>query len=242
MQKIKERLFGIVVLAALGIIFIPMFLPQPTKKLNLTELQMKTPAIDKTFEIIQEPSNLVVLNQLENTNTFDIVEQPIADQQDSHNSIEMAEKALSVANQEAREVMAAMTSLNASTASSNTQISVSKKKAQEDLTAPSTAMLTKEDIKENEILAIPSDLVTGKNAWIIQLATFKSQENATKLVDKLKKDGLPAYTKQFENSKGATYTIVLVGPKIHKEEVSSLQQQLQTKYRLNGIIKRHSTS
>lgn len=65
MQKIKERLFGILVLLSLGIIFIPMLVPQSNKKLNITDMQMNIPEVDSSILPIVEPESVALLKQLE---------------------------------------------------------------------------------------------------------------------------------------------------------------------------------
>lgn len=214
MQKIKERLFGLVVLTALGIIFVPMFLPQNNKKINLTELQTNPPAVNTAIQPINEPENIVVLNQLEKPELTSIASQAIIDE-------------TSVAN---------TTQENATvkeTIKSAVHVAKAIEKEAQQLEQPIASTETK--IEKTLPIAM-------SNAWIIQLATFKSDSNANKLVKKLQNDGYPAYTKQFTNKSGNLFTIVLVGPKTQKDEAAELKQTLKSKYRLNGIVKQHISS
>jgi|ETNmetMinimDraft_35_1059890.scaffolds.fasta_scaffold00640_10 DedD protein len=68
-------------------------------------------------------------------------------------------------------------------------------------------------------------------SWVVQLASFKKQDNAKKLRNKL----LKAKYKAYLQTKDANYR-VLVGPVNTRDEADKLQAKLKQDYKLPGIV------
>lgn len=63
---------------------------------------------------------------------------------------------------------------------------------------------------------------TGLTAWVVQVGSFSSQDNADKLVAKLREAGMPAPDPEFVDIRGKRYYRVRVGPVIEKEEAEAM--------------------
>ncbi|KAA3626066.1 MAG: hypothetical protein DWQ09_17705 [Proteobacteria bacterium] len=74
--------------------------------------------------------------------------------------------------------------------------------------------------------------------WAVQVGSFSSEENATRLRDKLRKLGFRAYTEEHEED-GKQATRVRVGPELDEERAKKLLEKLKAKARIEGIVVRH---
>lgn len=77
-------------------------------------------------------------------------------------------------------------------------------------------------------------------AWVVQLASFSSQDNADRLIKRLRAAGYDAYTRSRHAAAGKTLIQVFVGPEIKRARVDALLLQLKEKYRLSGVVKRYA--
>lgn len=73
-------------------------------------------------------------------------------------------------------------------------------------------------------------------AWTLQLASFKQEENARGLRNKLIEAGYKVYIRQ-----GTDLVRVYVGPDMQRSRLEALQAQLKQEYGLDGIIVRFTT-
>ena len=79
---------------------------------------------------------------------------------------------------------------------------------------------------------------TSKKAkWTLQIASFKSRENANALVKKLQAANYPAYTITTK-----TLFKVYVGPEIKRSRSESLKQEIKKKFSLDGFIVKYSAN
>ncbi len=92
--------------------------------------------------------------------------------------------------------------------------------------------LTKKD-KRKEKDGVKDNV--GLSAWIIQLGSFTSEENAQSLNEKLRKSGYPAFVEPLKKNGQISYR-VRVGPEIKRSEAESLLKMLKDKMDLDGII------
>lgn len=74
--------------------------------------------------------------------------------------------------------------------------------------------------------------------WAVQVGSFSSAENATRLRDKLRKLGFRAYTEEHEED-GKRATRVRVGPELDEERAKKLLSGLKAKAKIEGIVVRH---
>jgi len=84
---------------------------------------------------------------------------------------------------------------------------------------------TEEEIQDN----------VGLSAWVVQLGSFSSEENAQSLNKKLRKAGYPAFVEPLKKN-GQTSYRVRVGPEIKRSDAESLLKILKDKFDLEGII------
>lgn len=232
MQKIKERLFGVVVLFALGILFVPMLFPQSHKKMNLVDIEPAVPLAQQSYKPMNEPENIIVLNQIE--------------------KVQMSEASPDTADPE--QLPAALNIPPVNSEPLQVQTAVPQ---QPDKTTAKELVTTANDARIANANSIPANksskaksiqvTVTEKStqsvnsaAWVVQVGTFRDAINANKLVSKLQKDGLPAYTRTIKQSDKAL-TLVFVGPKVRKQDADALKESLQSKYRLDGFVRQHVT-
>ncbi len=78
----------------------------------------------------------------------------------------------------------------------------------------------------------------GVTAWVVQLGSFSSEENAKVLNEKLRKSGYPAFVEPVK--RGATTAFrVRVGPEILRSDAESLKQKLKKSMQIDGIVIRY---
>lgn len=111
---------------------------------------------------------------------------------------------------------------------------IAKPKSQAVVASAKRAVDLKNKHMANQLLQ--KDLPT---AWVIQLGTFSNEQNAQKLIARLRKDGLAAYQREFK--RGSKQMVqIFVGPEIQKDKMQKLQQTLRQKYNLVGLLRRYS--
>jgi len=62
-----------------------------------------------------------------------------------------------------------------------------------------------------------------ESIYLVQVGTFKVEENATKILEKLKSAGLPAFQKKIERADGQTFFAVRIEPTPNKIEAEKFQ-------------------
>lgn len=77
----------------------------------------------------------------------------------------------------------------------------------------------------------------NKEAWVIQLGSFKHKSNVAELVTKLKRNGYTVYTKPIKTKKG-TLTKVCVGPELIKQTLIKKLPALKKLTNVQGKIAR----
>lgn len=96
------------------------------------------------------------------------------------------------------------------------------------------SITTENDIKTNFHTEQPAlDQQGVPVAWILQLATFKDENNAKGLRKKLIAGGYKVFIRKQEN-----LLRVYVGPELQRERLESLKLELKQSYGLDGIIVR----
>lgn len=137
------------------------------------------------------------------------------------------------------------TSQEKSTSSGTTGISTADEDHLENLAQDDTNV-TQEPVveklpSENDDVKSTADKVdklnadVGLSAWIVQLGSFSSEENAQSLKVKLREAGYPAFVEPINKSGQSSYR-VRVGPEIKRSDAELLLQQLQDKMKLTGIV------
>ncbi|ASP48619.1 SPOR domain-containing protein [Cognaticolwellia beringensis] len=103
---------------------------------------------------------------------------------------------------------------------------LTKESSFSDTAAPApTKKLVAQTVKQAPSLAIP------EQAWVIQLGSFRHQNNVDELVNKLQKAGYTAFTKPIKTKSGKL-TKVFIGPELIK---SSLEEKLPALKKLTNV-------
>lgn len=71
--------------------------------------------------------------------------------------------------------------------------------------------------------------------WVVQLGSFSNAANATKLVERLRRDSMSAYQEELTSS-GSTIYRVRVGPFLEKEEALRTQQRVSQQLSIDGVV------
>lgn len=73
------------------------------------------------------------------------------------------------------------------------------------------------------------------SAWVVQLGSFSSNQNAKKLVTDLRAKGFAAYSRMMK-SDGSSMVKVFVGPEIRRNWADTLQAKLDHDLHLKGVV------
>ncbi len=79
---------------------------------------------------------------------------------------------------------------------------------------------------------------TGVTAWVIQVGSFSSEENAKALVDKLRNGGYTAFIEQLRDGTKQVFR-VRVGPELTKVTADKIRDELAKDIDLDGIVMRY---
>jgi cell division septation protein DedD len=85
---------------------------------------------------------------------------------------------------------------------------------------------------------ILSNEMVHTKAWVLQLASFSSVNNAERLVAKLRQAGYDAYNKKSSLANGRVISRVFVGPEINRKKILRLQTKLKSRYKLMGLVRK----
>ena len=78
----------------------------------------------------------------------------------------------------------------------------------------------------------------GATAWVVQLGSFNSEENANALNAKLRKAGYPTFVEPLKRNSDIAYR-VRVGPELLRSDAQSLQEKLKKNMQIEGIVIRY---
>ncbi len=78
----------------------------------------------------------------------------------------------------------------------------------------------------------------GVTAWVVQLGSFSSEENAKGLNEKLRAAGFPAFVEPLKRSSGIVYR-VRVGPEILRSDAEALEKKIKKSMDIDGLIIRY---
>lgn len=73
------------------------------------------------------------------------------------------------------------------------------------------------------------------SAWVVQLGSFSSKDNAYALNERLRGAGFPAFVEPLERESGTIYR-VRVGPEILRSDAQLLQEKLKKFIKMDGIV------
>ncbi|QYK11497.1 cell division protein DedD [Shewanella rhizosphaerae] len=198
-SQFQNRLVGIIVLVALGVIFLPDILDG--KKQHQEEQFAEIPLRPQAESRLDEQESITAIDLSEQQAQFD---QQVSSQADSAGES-------SAEQQGANDGKQATTSA-AKTDASNTDVA----KNSEPKKSPA---------KVTQAKAAESKVEVASSAYTLQLGSFKNAENVNALVKRLRGEGYRAYTVPQKPVDGQL-TKVFVGPDISKSKLQKLQTKL----------------
>lgn len=260
MGKLKEKVFFIIVMVALGIIFIPMFF----SKMGTEKTQKAVPAVpqlrkeearykEKSDKLLKLEKQL----QEEETSALKPVKPP------ESKTVKKRRKSEALKQEENADLLetrsAVLPNATQDPTSDSVQIEVPAKNQPEKQEGILRAKpkLKGEVVLQHEDAAVPQEEVAQtkkpkkkkrlsekqlgveEGGWVIQLGTFAIKAHADELLRKLRSAGYPSYTTPFF-SRGGEFTVVFVGPQARLEDAKRIKEVLEARYRLQAELKRYT--
>jgi len=91
---------------------------------------------------------------------------------------------------------------------------------------------------DEEAKTLQLDVNTLPVGWSLQLGSFRNQENALKLRERLRAGLYKAYVTRATTEEGNTYR-VLIGPMLQKEKLAAIAGEVESEFNLKGQIVRY---
>jgi len=205
----QNRLVGTVIVAAAVIIFLPNLL-DGKKKSNQIDFEKMPPAPTFTGEMIKKPfpeQKLVIKDKVI------MVNEQAQDYRLKKDNIEQMSKQ----------------------SSKKTKITPATKIKKIITNIPSKVKI--KSVITKPVLGQQPTKSVNKEAWVIQLGSFKYKSNVAELVTKLKRNGYTVFTKPIKTKKG-TLTKVIVGPELIKATLIKKIPALKKLTNVQGKIAR----
>lgn len=102
---------------------------------------------------------------------------------------------------------------------------------------PSSNQFTSGLSKTNQAIKDSFKLPLGsEQAWVLQVADFKSSSDANLMLQSLWNKGFKAYTRQVVTTMAGPITRVFVGPEIKSEQIKALEVRLNKEMQLKPTI------
>jgi DedD protein len=89
-----------------------------------------------------------------------------------------------------------------------------------------------------EATAPVAETRTGVTAWVVQLGSFSSEENAIGLIERLKKKGYTVFIEPSRDDGKVTYR-VRVGPELTKVVADRIRDKLANDVDIEGLVMRY---
>lgn len=214
----QNRLVGTIIVAAAVIIFLPDVL-DGQKKSNQTEFDAIPNAPTFTGKLTKKD---FPEDDLVNKEVPIVFNEEAKDAQLAEKNIENISKSISPALE---------SDINNQTANVTPAI-----KPKEIESSQSTKVKNKSAIDKPELGQQPPEAI-NKEAWVIQLGSFKHKSNVAELVNKLKDNGYTVFTKPIQTKKGAL-TKVFVGPELIKSSLTKKLPDLKKLTNVQGKVAR----
>jgi DedD protein len=77
------------------------------------------------------------------------------------------------------------------------------------------------------------------SAWLIQVASFTQQENATRLVDRLKQAHMPAQLHEVMVAGKRHYRVQML-PQLDRKDAEKLIERIKKEFKLNATLRHYS--
>lgn len=210
----QNRLVGTIIVAAAVIIFLPDVL-DGKKNTNQAEFEAIPTAPNFTGKIEKKtfPEQKLVIKEQPQ-----IVNETALDEESEKEHAKQSEVTAKV-NSKANEIVTPAT----------------KAKVIIENTEPVT--IDKKPVINKPKLGSQPEKAINKEAWVIQLGSFRHKKNVEELLVKLQKNGYSAFTKPIKTKKG-TLTKVFVGPELIKSSIENQIPKLKTLTGVQGKVAR----
>lgn len=209
---------GAVVLMLLAVIFIPMLLDNSSRQdIDITQTNIP-PAPDIDFK-----SDMVQVEELATIEPPQLPLEPLP------SAVTITESDTPAATPETAPV---------AIAPDTTEFAPVIASKQEQSTDVTDATSAKADTTPVPVQVPPADTsARSMSAWVIQLGSFSSRENADSLVRRLQTNGFPGYVEQVKSDPDLVFK-VRVGPELSRAQAETIQKNLKTRLKLDAIILR----
>ena len=222
----QNRLVGTIIVAAAAIIFLPSLL-DGKKKSNETDFDKipQAPAFTGKINTKSFPEQELVIKG----------DSPISNEkaQDKLLEIESTGRVNQLDNNEYN----SSTIQNQSTKNTIVTSKVTPAVKVEKIVTNTSLAAKKQSAITKPVLGQQPPKSTNKEAWVIQLGSFKHKSNVAELVAKLKRNGYTVFTKPIKTKQG-TLTKVFVGPELIKISLSKKIPTLKKLTNVQGKIAR----
>lgn len=223
-EQLKRRLVGAAVVISLGIIFLPMILdggrhtdfekirieiPTPPERGFSSTIEPLTLA-DRKRQAIAKDRSVPSADAIDKAGQASIMDEEIS------RIIKPIEPATKIVNPPAKSVSKSTTG--------------SKPKAPA-VTEKKPPVHVKVKAKKIAVTTTASPV----SAWVVQVGSFDSRDNAIILRDSLRKNGFVSFVESFEKSGSASHR-VRIGPEVERAEAEKVLNNLRKKMSLTGII------
>lgn len=218
----QNRLVGTVIVAAVIIIFLPNLL-DGKKKSHQTEFDKIPQAPTFTGKMVSKPfpdEKLIIKNKVIVSNEKaqdELLKIDTTTQNNKKNKSQVTENQPKTTNIKKSKVTPAI-------------------KVEKIVTSTSSKSKTQSAINKPVLGQQPPKSV-NKEAWVIQLGSFKHKSNVAELVSKLKHNGYTVFTKPIKTKQG-TLTKVFVGPELIKATLMKKIPALKKLTNVQGKIAR----
>jgi DedD protein len=208
---LKQRIIGALVLVSLAVIFVPMMFDEPHSERQTT-----------TIKIPEEPP-------------FPEVDMPEPDTKEPPGyRIEELDGASSGQSAGSGAESSQSTTESATTDSAVNQAPAQAPEPPEAVEGPSAAPETASGAPDQEPLT-EEFTRSLEGAWVVQLGSFGSKENATRLREKVREKGYSSHLQQITTG-GSELTRVFSGPFAEKAEAERAKQALDKAFGLNTLV------
>ncbi len=210
----QNRIVGTVIVAAVAIIFLPDFLDGNKKKYNAEfENIPQSPKVELNTSVKPFPSEKLEDIELKS-------EEVIEEEQDNLLQLASEEDTLKTIEDD-------LTTPVLTTDIVKVKTLAKAEKLGEEVKQPEPKV---------EVKTIPKK-IDAKEAWVIQLGSFRHEKNVSDLVAKLKYHGYTTFTRPIKTKNG-TLTKVFVGPDINKTSLESKINPLKQLTHVEGKVTR----
>ncbi|MGH8120091.1 MAG: SPOR domain-containing protein [Gammaproteobacteria bacterium] len=104
-----------------------------------------------------------------------------------------------------------------------------------EVTAPSDSTVSESKTPQPEVLSEDQADRVGVSAWVVQLGSFTSKDNAEVLNQKLRQAGFKSFVEPL-NQDGETSYRVRVGPELKRSDADGINELLKTTMQMEGIV------